>query len=101
MPLHEEVYSSNSFVYEFDGVFAVWRNSYDEKTGKCEFEIDIFGEESDGSYDRSNELCTQRLHTREEILKAACGFELVTVSGGKGFDGCEEKEKEYYIFKRI
>ncbi len=98
---YKNVFGKNNFVYDFDEFFAVWRNSYDENKKICEFEIDIFTENEDKSYDREFESQTQKFHPREELLKAAEGFELVLVSGGKGFDGCEENEKEYYVFKKL
>lgn len=98
---YKSIFGGNNFVYELEDAFAVWRNSYNEKTKICKFEIDIFSENEDGSYDREFETQKQRLHTREEILKLAYGFELLKIEGGKGFDGCEENEKEYYVFKKI
>lgn len=98
---YKNVFGGNSFVYEFEDIFAVWRNSYDEKAKKCDFEIDIFYENPDGSYERECESQTQRLYLRDEILALADGFELVRIDGGKGFDGCEEREKEYYVFKKM
>ena len=98
---YKNVFANNCFAYEFEDIFAVWRNSYDEKTKKCDFEIDIFSENEDGSYEREFESQTQRLYTREELISAAVGFELLRIEGGKGFDGCEPDEKEYYIFKKL
>lgn len=98
---YKSIYDKKSYVYEFEDSYTVWRSEYNEKTKKCAFEIDIFEEEADGSYSRYFESQTQKLHTREEILRCAKGFELISVTGGKGFDGCEEAEKEYYIFKKI
>ncbi len=99
---YKNVFDGNSFVYDFeDGVFAVWRNAFDEKSGICEFEIDTFSETEDGLYERGFESQTQKLHTFEEIIQAAKGFELLSRTGGKGFDGCGEDEKEYYIFKKL
>ncbi|MBQ5837166.1 MAG: class I SAM-dependent methyltransferase [Clostridia bacterium] len=99
---YKDVFDGNSFVYEFDdGIFAVWRNAFDEKKGVCEFEIDVFYETEDGLYDRACESQKQKLHTREEITECADGFELVSLTGGKGFDGCAENEKEYYVFKKL
>ena len=43
-------------------------------------------------------LIIQQLY--REILSVADGFTLVAKSNGKGFDGCTEQEKEYYIFKK-
>ncbi len=98
---YNNIYNEKSYVYEFDELLAIWRSTYDEEKSECEFEIDIFSEEADGSYSRYTEIQTQKLHTHEVIMASACGFELISVSGGKGFDGCEEKEKNYYIFKKV
>ncbi len=97
---YKNVYDGKSYVYEFEDSLTVWRSEYDEKSRECIFEIDMFIEEEDGSYSRYSESQTQRLHTRDEILKLAEGFSLVSVTGGKGFDGCEESDKEYYILKK-
>ena len=98
---YKNVYGNNSFIYEFEDAFLTWRNYYDEKTQTCQFELNIFTENEFGSYDREYEQQFQKLHTHEEILNAAKGFELVKLSGGKGFDGCEEADKEYYVFKKL
>lgn len=97
---YKNVYDQKSYVYEFEDSFTVWRSEYDDKTRECTFEIDMFTEEDDGSYTRYCETQTQRLHKKDEILKLAEGFSLVSVSGGLGFDGCEEQDKEYYILKK-
>ena len=98
---YNNIYNEKSYVYEFDDLLAVWRSVYDKEAGECEFEIDIFSEEPDGRYSRYTEIQNQKLHTHEELIANAHGFELVSLSGGKGFDGCEEKEKNYYIFKKV
>lgn len=98
---YKTVYNEKSYVYEFDELLAIWRSTYNEENGECEFEIDVFSEEADGSYSRYTEIQNQRLHTHEEIMESACGFNLISVSGGKGFDGCDEKEKNYYVFKKV
>ena len=96
---YKDIFDKKSYVYEFEDSLTVWRSEYTEKTKKCVFDIDMFIENEDGSYFRSTESQTQRLFTEEEIMKAAKGFSLVAKTGGKGFDGCEEPEKNYYIFK--
>ena len=97
---YKHVYDKNCFVYDFDDVYAVWKSEYDEKSKLCEFEIDVFSENEDGNYFRDYESQTQKLHTSDEIMALAEGFTLVSKTGGKGFDGCGESEKEYYIFKK-
>lgn len=98
---YKHIYDGNSFVYDFDNVYAVWKSAYDEKSTLCEFEIDIFSEDGSGMYYRDFENQTQKLHTDDEIMSASDGFALVAKSGGKGFDGCAENEKTYYIFKKL
>lgn len=97
---YKNVYDGNSFVYDLEDAYAVWRNAYDEQRRLCEFEIDIFSQTEDGLYERDYESQTQRFYTDEEILSFAEGFSLVKKSGGKGFDGCEEAEKCYFVFKK-
>ncbi len=97
---YKNIFDGNSFVYDLDGAYAVWRNAYDEKSRLCEFEIDIFTETGDGLYERDYESQTQKLYSDEEITSLAEGFTLIKRSGGKGFDGCTEKEKAYYVFKK-
>ena len=97
---YKNVYDGNSFVYDFDDVYAVWKSAYDEEKRICEFEIDVFSESEDGLYFRDFENQTQKLHTHDEIMSVADGFTLISKSCGKGFDGCTEYEKDYYIFKK-
>lgn len=97
---YKEIMDGQSYVYEFDDSFTVWRSIFSEDSQTCEFIIDMFFELENGDYFRSCEQQIQKLHKKEDILAAAKGFSLVSVTGGKGFDGCSESEKEYYIFKR-
>lgn len=98
---YTEIFDGKSFVYEVEDDMGVWRNGYSAEERLCVFDVDIFSMEEDGSYYRTSESQVQRLYSRDEILSAAKGFELLEISGGKGFDGCTESEKEYYIFKKI
>lgn len=97
---YKNIYDGNSFVYDFDDVYAVWKSAYDEESTLCEFEIDIFSDNGNGLYYRDFESQTQKLHTHDEIMSVSEGFTLVARHGGKGFDGCTEDEKTYYIFKK-
>ncbi len=97
---YKNVYDGNSYVYEVEDDMAVWQSAYDEEEELCEFTVDLFSEE-DGVYYRSTEIQTQKYHSSESVLASSEGFVLVEKSGGKGFDGCNENEKEYYIFKKL
>ncbi len=97
---YAQILDGKSFVYEQGEDLAVWRSAYNEDEGLCQFEIDIFSEIGGGKYVRDGESQTQRLHSHEDIIAAAEGFSLIEISGGKGFDGCLEAEKAYYIFRK-
>lgn len=98
---YKNIYDGKSYVYEIGDDMAVWQNDFDEKTALCRFDIDLFTAEEGNTYYRTCETQTQKYHSAEDILSAAEGFALLEKSGGKGFDGCDDKEKEYYIFKRL
>ncbi len=97
---YKNVLDGKSFVYEVDNGLAVWRSAYSDVERDCEFVIDLFSQTEPDLYERTTEVQNQHLFTRDELLSAADGFELLSVSGGKGFDGCTEREKEYYIFRK-
>lgn len=96
----ENIYDGQCYAYEVENDMAVWQNSYDKDEKLCTFLIDIFSEEENGSYYRLYETQTQKYHSHEDIIASAVGFTLLEKSGGKGFDGCSEEEKSYYIFRR-
>lgn len=98
---YKNIYDGMSYVYEVGEDMAVWRSAFDKDESLCEFTIDLFASGPDGSYYRSTEYQTQKYHPSESVLSSARGFVLVEKSGGKGFDGCDEAEKEYYVFKKI
>ena len=97
---YKNVFDGRSYVYEFENGLLIWRSALDVSGAVCDFTIDRFTETARGSYKRETETQTQRFHPESAILNAANGFTLLEKSGGKGFDGCAENEKDYYIFKR-
>ena len=98
---YENILDGRSYVYEIDEDMAIWRSAYDSETKTCNFDIDIFAETGKNKYSRTGETQVQKFHSEEDVIAAAAGFELVEKSGGKGFDGCSEEEKLYYVFRRI
>ncbi|MBE6691866.1 MAG: class I SAM-dependent methyltransferase [Ruminococcaceae bacterium] len=97
---YTQILDGKSFVYETDDNLAVWRSAFDKEEKLCEFEIDNFTKLSGNKYIRESETQIQRLYTHQEIMDFAEGFDLVEQSGGKGFDGCDEAEKTYYVFRK-
>ncbi len=99
---YQNVFDGKSYVYEDSGSFLVWRSAFEIETGMCSFFLDTFQEEKKGIYRRDRETQLQRYHSAEKIFSEAEGlFEILETSGGKGFDGCEDAEKCYYLMRRI
>lgn len=97
---YTEVLDGRSYVYEIDEDMAIWRSAYNKEDGICRFDIDLFSEDGRNKYTRSGETQIQKYYSEADILAAAKGFELIEKTGGKGFDGCCDAEKEYYVLKR-
>lgn len=77
----EEVYGNNSYVFEDDGVFCVWQNDYNEKTGICRFYVTVFEENEDGEYSRDDECHKERCYSFATVKKLLekCGFDIIGV----------------------
>ena len=77
---HKNILADNSFVYDLDGLFCVWQNSYNGEDGSVDIDIDFF-EEEDGAYYRSGESFTEQAYELDDIsawLEEA-GFEVVGI----------------------
>ena len=101
-----EIYGDNSYILEdeIDGrkVYCGWQNSFDEKTGICDFYLTLFSENEDGTYSRCEEEQREKMYTLEELKGTleTCGFEFVGAYSGYGFEAVDEKTERYYIAAR-
>ena len=71
------------YLDETEDSFCVWRTFFSEKTGICTYQVDLFQENGQGSWNRAFEEHRERAWSREELetyLKDA-GFCAVTVTG--------------------
>ena len=98
---YKEVFDGRTYVYECGEGLLIWRSAVSESGRACEFVLDLFTRSENGAYLRESETQKQRFYSEKTLRAAAEGFELVEKSGGKGFDGCAEAEKDYYVFRRI
>ncbi len=64
---YDKVLSDNTFVFEENDVFYTWENSFDGEY--CDFRLNFFSKNPDGSYERTIEEHSQRFHTIDEIKK--------------------------------
>ena len=60
---------NNTFVYDYDEVYCVWQNSFDEQRKICDFDLTFF--EPEGSlFRRYEEHFSERVYADEEIKEA-------------------------------
>ena len=77
---HEKILSDNSFVYETDNVFCVWRNEY-AGDGRVDIALDFFEPQPDGSYQRYCEDFSETAYSVEETVRMLdeAGLKLIAV----------------------
>lgn len=102
----ENVYGSNSYVYEEDdcgeGNFCVWKNAYDEESRLCDFALTVFEKNEDGTYSRRDELQTERCYSKAEIEKALekTGFEVIGFYSDFEFAPAQDTDERWYAVAR-
>ncbi len=72
-----KILADNTFVNEEQGIYYVWRNNYSPETKICEFELNFFEEQDDGTYLRFDEFQQERAYSVEEIQTAAESAKLI------------------------
>jgi len=74
----KEVLGGNTYVYEDEEIYYVWQSEYSEETKICEFDLNFFCCQTDGSYVRFDEFQEERAYSKEEIsvLVDESGLEL-------------------------
>lgn len=60
------VLDGNAFVYDYDEVYCVWQNAFDEESGICEFLLTFFEQEK-GLYRREDEVFAERAYGDAEL----------------------------------
>ncbi len=77
---HKNILGDNAFVFEPDGVFCAWQNSYNPDDNSVEISLDFF-EEEDGVYYRASENFTEKAYELDDIKLwlEESGFEVVGI----------------------
>ncbi|MBQ8208312.1 MAG: class I SAM-dependent methyltransferase [Clostridia bacterium] len=102
----KNIYGDNAYILEDEiegsAVYCGWQNSFDEKTGICDFYLTLFSEGEDGKYIREEEHQRERMYSMEEIRKALekNGFECLGAFSDYSFSEAEEKDERWYIAAR-
>ena len=99
---HREVLGENTFVYDVDGVYCVWQNTFDPCDNGVDIDLDLFFEEENGSYSRGGESFREIAFSEDdfrEMLEKA-GFEVVSVWEYPTFDVPNEKSEKLLFAAR-
>ncbi|HBL41361.1 MAG TPA: class I SAM-dependent methyltransferase [Ruminococcaceae bacterium] len=78
---HREILANNTFVYDTDEVYCVWQNTLEPDTDTVAIALDIFEQEDDGAYFRTQESFCERAYSVQDLsdwLKEA-GFDEINI----------------------
>ncbi len=100
----KNIYGTNAYVLEDEGIYCGWQNIYDKDSRICDFYTSVFTENEDGTYSRFDDYEREYCFTQNEVEKLLekCGFEIISVDGD--IDGSpveKDTERLYFTAKRI
>lgn len=100
---HREVLAENTFVYDIDGVYCVWQNTFCPEDNGVDIELDLFFEEEDGSYSRGGESFREIAFTEEDMREMLdkAGFEVVNVWEYLTFDKPSPKSEKLMFAAKL
>lgn len=78
---HENILGGNTFVYDAEGAFCAWQNTFDPSDCGVNIELDLFFENDDGTWERSYESFREIALPQQEIrtMLEQAGFEVLRV----------------------
>ncbi len=74
----KNVLGGNTFVNEEQGIYYVWQSEFSDETKICDFELNFFEEQEDGSYLRFDEFQQERAYSIAEMTEIieGCGLDV-------------------------
>lgn len=100
---HRQILGNNTFVWEEDGLFISWRNSYAPKTRTVTAELDFFAQTQSGAYLRTGDTICERAYTQSELRRALhrADFDILAVLGDRSHQPPDKyAERIYYVAKK-
>ena len=96
------VYGDRSYILESDGVYCGWQNFYNPKSRTCDFYLDIFTENEDGTYTRTEEVQRERAYSHRTLAKllGECGFELLDRVSDFDFTPAADGDERWFYIAR-
>lgn len=98
---HEYILGDNTFSFEEDGIFCVWKNSFDKKKYITDISLDFFVKQEE-KYVRLSENFCERAYKTEKLceLLAKCGFSVENIFDDLSENEPTEKSERIYFVVR-
>lgn len=98
-----EILGNNTFVYDVDGVYCVWQNTFLEQDCGVDIDLDLFFEDEDGRYSRGEEHFREIAIPHEEIchLLENEGFEITNIWQYLTFDNPESESEKLLVSAKL
>ncbi|MCD7855886.1 MAG: class I SAM-dependent methyltransferase [Clostridiales bacterium] len=98
----KEILGNGSFCQTTDSYAFTCENCFDEDKNICEYYVNIFSENPDGSYERAEECHYERAYSVEEIkgLLKETGFKLLETADADGLEAPTETTERIYFTVR-
>lgn len=97
----KSILADNIFNYEDDNMFYTWENSFNGKI--CEFYLNFFVEQTDGSYNRITEQHFERCYSYDELKNAVekSGMSVEAIYGDMCFEKpTDNEQRAYFVIKK-
>ncbi len=101
---HREVLADNTFIYDVDGVYCAWTNTFCPEDNGVDIDLDLFFENEDGTYTRGGEYFREIAFSREEIesMLTGAGFKTELVFDYLTYDPpTENSEKLLFAARKV
>jgi ubiquinone/menaquinone biosynthesis C-methylase UbiE len=87
------------YMDETEDTFCVWRTFFSERTQICTYQVDLFQELEDGTWERSFEEHREKAWTMDQLqgFLEDAGFESITVTGDLTSRAPKEREDRWLI----
>ena len=94
----ENVFADNAYILEDEGIYCGWQNSYNEKTGVCDFYLTVFEDDGNG-YVRYDEVQREKKYSARQLSEALerAGFEVAGFYGDYNKGAAENTCERWYI----
>lgn len=85
---HQQILGDNCFVYDLDGLFCVWQNSYHQEHHRVDITLDFFAQTEGGLFCRTTERFYERIFDGETLEKSLArnGFSLLNIYADDSLD---------------